>query len=241
MNTNPGIIGIKLGMTQLFLEDGTLLPCTVVQAGCVVVGKRTQEKDGYDALILGLGEKKDKRTSKALKVSYEKREQKVPKVAREIRLSAETVAGYELGQTVKVEEIFEDGQFVDVQATSKGAGFQGVMKRHNFAGAKSSHGAHEWTRHGGSIGMATTPGRVWPGKKMAGQHGNARTTTQNLEIIRVDSERNILLVKGAIPGHKNGLVKIRTAIKRGDQGLGTPPGSAASTDAEEAPAEEAAE
>ena len=218
MNTNPGIIGIKLGMTQLFLEDGTLLPCTVVQAGCVVVGKRTQEKDGYDALILGLGEKKDKRTSKALKVSYEKREQKVPKVAREIRLSAETVAGYELGQTVKVEEIFEDGQFVDVQATSKGAGFQGVMKRHNFAGAKSSHGAHEWTRHGGSIGMATTPGRVWPGKKMAGQHGNRTVTVLHQKIAKVDAERQLILIRGNVPGSKSGIVRVQGAVKKKNAG-----------------------
>jgi len=218
MNTNPGIIGTKLGMTQLFLEDGTLLPCTVVQAGCVVVGKRTQEKDGYDALILGLGEKKEKRISKALQVAYAKKEQKVPQVAREIRLSAETVAGYELGQTVKVEDIFEEGQFVDVQATSKGAGFQGVMKRHNFSGAKASHGAHEWTRHGGSIGMATTPGRVWPGKKMAGQHGNRTVTMLNQKIAKLDAERQLVLIRGNVPGAKSGIVRIQGAVKKKNAG-----------------------
>lgn len=218
MNRNPGIIGIKLGMTQIFQENGTLLPCTVVQAGCVVVGKRTQDKDGYDALILGLGEAKDKRTSKALKVAYDKRGQKVPKIVKELRLSAEAVAGYEIGQAVKVEDVFEEGQFVDVQATSKGAGFQGVMKRHNFSGAKSSHGAHEWTRHGGSIGMATTPGRVWPGKKMAGHHGNKTVSVLNQRIAKLDTDKQLVLIQGSVPGSKSGLVRIQGAVKKKNAG-----------------------
>lgn len=218
MNTNPGIIGTKLGMTQVFMEDGTLLPCTVVQSGCVVVGKRTQEKDGYDAVILGLGEAKEKHLSKAQKVAYEKREQKAPRIAKEIRLSAETVASYELGQALKVEDIFEEGQWVDVQATSKGKGFQGVVKRHNFAGAKASHGAHEWMRHGGSIGMATTPGRVWPGKKMAGQMGNTTVSVLNQRIAKLDSERQLVLIRGSVPGAKSGLVRIQGAAKKKNGG-----------------------
>jgi large subunit ribosomal protein L3 len=218
MNTNPGIIGTKLGVTQVFLEDGRVVSCTVVQAGCIVVGKRTQETDGYDAVILGLGEKKEKRTSKALKTAYEKREQKVPQIAREMRLSAETVASYELGQQIKVEDVFEEGQFVDVQARSKGAGFTGVIVRHNFAGAKSSHGAHEWTRHGGSIGMATTPGRVLLGKKMAGQHGNKTMSVLNQKIAKLVPEKQLVLIEGSVPGSKSAIVRIQGAVKKKNAG-----------------------
>ncbi|MEZ4443431.1 MAG: 50S ribosomal protein L3 [Polyangiaceae bacterium] len=214
MNTHLGIIGTKLGMTQLFLENGELLPCTVVQAGCIVVGKRTQEKDGYDAIILGLGEAKEKRTSKAVRVAFEKVGQKAPRVTRELRLDAATVAGYEIGQAVKVEDVFEEGQLVDVQGRSKGAGFQGVMKRHNFKGAKSSHGAHEWKRHGGSIGTNTTPGRVLPGKKMAGQHGNRIVSVLNQRIAKVIPEKQLILIEGVVPGSKQSIVRVQGAVKK---------------------------
>ena len=135
-------------------------------------------------------------------------------------------------------DIFGAGQKVDAIGVSKGRGNTGVVKRHGFAIKKRTHGTHEFFRHGGSIGAGADPGKVIKGMKMAGQHGNARVTTQNLEVIRVDSERNLIIVRGAVPGHKNGIVKIRTAAKHGDQGLGTPPGQKAT---EDAPAEEAAE
>jgi len=218
MNQNPGIIGTKLGMTQYFKEDGTLIPCTVIQAGCRVVGKRTEEKDGYSALILGLGEAKEKRLSKAVKTAYAKLEQKAPKQTKEVRMSAEAVAGYELGAVLKVEELFEVGQKVDVQAKSKGRGFTGVMVRHNFAGAKNSHGAHESKRHGGSIGMATTPGRVLPGKKMAGQHGNKVVSVLSQKIVHIDAENQLLLLDGSVPGAKSGLVRVQGAVKKKNAG-----------------------
>jgi len=218
MNQNLGIIGTKVGMTQHFKEDGTLVPCTVIQAGCRVVGKRTEEKDGYSAIILGLGEAKDKRLSKAVKTAYEKRGQKAPKITKEIRMSAEAVAGYELGDVLKVEEIFEVGQKVDVQAKSKGRGFTGVMVRHNFAGAKSSHGAHETYRHGGSIGMATTPGRVLPGKKMAGQHGNKIVSVLSQKIVHIDADNQLLLLDGSVPGAKTGVVRVQGAVKKKNAG-----------------------
>ncbi|MEM9692694.1 MAG: 50S ribosomal protein L3 [Myxococcota bacterium] len=214
MNSHPGIIGTKLGMTQVFVDAGHLVPCTVIQAGCRVVGKRTQEKDGYDAVVLGLGTRKDKHLSKAVKTAYAKREQTAPMHTRELRGTAEYVASFELGQELKVQDIFEEGQLVDVQARSKGKGFAGVMKRHNFKGAKASHGAHEWKRHGGSIGMATTPGRVWPGKKMAGQQGHATTSVLSQKIVKIDAEKQLILVAGGVPGPRSGVVRVQGAVKK---------------------------
>jgi large subunit ribosomal protein L3 len=214
VNTHPGIIGTKLGMTQIFGEDGNLVPCTVIQAGCIVVGKRTQEKDGYDALIVGLGEKKEKRASKALRTAFEKVGQKTPQVVRELRGSAELVAGFEIGQALKVEEIFEVGQRVDVQAKSKGRGFTGVMRRHNFAGSKNSHGVHEWHRHGGSIGTNMTPGRVLPGRKMAGQHGNKTVSVLSQRIVKIIPDKQLILLEGTVPGSKTSVVRVQGAVKK---------------------------
>jgi large subunit ribosomal protein L3 len=214
VNTHPGIIGTKLGMTQVFKEDGSLIPCTVIQAGCIVVGKRTQETDGYDALIVGLGERKATRTSKAVRTAFEKVGQKAPQVVRELRGTAEYVASVEIGQPLKVEEIFEEGQRVDVQSKSKGRGFTGVMRRHNFAGSKASHGVHEWHRHGGSIGTNMTPGRVLPGRKMAGQHGNKIVSVLSQRVVKIDSERQLILLEGTVPGAKSSLVRVQGAVKR---------------------------
>lgn len=214
MNEYPGIIGTKLGITELMREDGTLLPCTVIQGGCYVTGKRTLEKDGYDALILGLGERKPKRASKALKVAAEKAGTKLAQNIRELRGTAEYVAGFEIGQELKVEEIFTEGQKVDVQSRSKGSGFTGVMKRHNFSGAKASHGAHEWTRHGGSIGTTTTPGRVKPGQKMAGQHGNKTVSVLNQKIAKIIPEKQLILIEGSVPGSKQAVVRVQGAVKK---------------------------
>ena len=235
MNKNPGILGRKVGMTQLFTEDGSLVPCTVIDASCVVVGKRTEAKDGYSAVVLGLGERRDKRTTKAMKTACEKagpadghgiyqRQDRdpnashtavsVPQHLRELRLPAETVAGYTIGQELNLDELFEVGQRVDVQSRSKGRGFTGVMRRHNFAGAKASHGAHETKRHGGSIGTTTTPGRVWPGTKMAGQHGNKIVSVLNQKVAKVIADKKLLLIAGNVPGARNSIVRVQGAVKK---------------------------
>ncbi len=214
MNKHPGILGKKLGTTQIFLEDGTVVPCTVVQAGCVVVGKRTQEKDGYDALILGLGEKKATRTKKAVRTALEKVGQKVPAVTRELRATAEHVAKYEVGQVVKIEEVFEEGQKVDVQSKSRGRGFQGVVRRHHMRGVNATHGTHEWRRHGGSIGTNMTPGRVLPGLRMSGQMGNVVVSVLNQKVAKILAEQQILYIEGNVPGARNAIVRIQGAVKK---------------------------
>jgi len=219
MNQHPGVIGIKLGMTQFFLDNGTVVPCTVIQAACRVVGKRTEERDGYSALILGLGEKKAKRTSKAVKTAFEKVGQKAPQHTREIRLSAEAVAAHEIGQVLKVEDIFEAGQFVDVQSRSKGKGFSGVIKRHHFSGSKATHGAgHEDHRHGGSIGMATTPGRVFPGTEMAGQHGNRIVSVLSQKVAKVIADEQLVFIEGSVPGPPSAVVRLQGAVKKKNGG-----------------------
>lgn len=205
---------MKLGMTQLVKEDGEIVPCTVVQAGCVVVGKRTEERDGYSALVLGLGERKTKHTTKAQRTAFEKLGQKTPRHTRELRAPADYVAGFELGQVVKVEDTFSEGQLVDVQSRSKGRGFAGVMRKFNFRGAKSSHGAHEVYRHGGSIGTTTTPGRVLPGKKMPGQHGNKTCSVLNQRVAKVIPEKQLVLIEGSVPGSRNAVVRIQGAVKK---------------------------
>ena len=230
----------KLGMTQIFVESGEAIGVTVLEARPnVVVQKKSAEKDGYVAVQLATGERRESLFSKAEKTHFEKNGVAAPKRhLSECRLTEEEAAALEPGMEITV-DIFGAGQLVDAIGTSKGTGFTGVVKRHGFAIKKRTHGTHEFFRHGGSIGAGADPGKVIKGMKMAGQNGNVRTTTQNLEVIRVDSERNVILVRGAVPGHKNGLVKIRTAIKKGDQGLGTPPGQAKAAD--EAPVEESAE
>jgi large subunit ribosomal protein L3 len=214
MNQNPGIIGKKIGYTQIFDDKGEVLRCTVVQAGCVVIGKRTVEKDGYSALILGLGERKEKHTSKPLAGAYKKSGQTPKKVVRELRAPAEHVAKFELGQKLAVDEIFEVGQFVDAQGQSRGRGFTGVMRRWNFAGAVNSHGTHEYFRHGGSIGTNMTPGRTLPNLKMPGHYGDETTSTLNLKIAKLIPEEDLVLILGAVPGSKNGIVTIRGAVKK---------------------------
>jgi large subunit ribosomal protein L3 len=214
MNHHPGIIGIKLGMTQVHDDEGSLIPCTVILSGCRVVGKRTEDKDGYNALILGVGDKKEKRASKALRTAMEKVGQKVPRFTRELRLSGEQVAAYEVGQVLKLEEIFEEGQLVDVQSTSKGHGFTGVVRRHNFRGVNQTHGTHEWRRHGGSIGTNMTPGRTLPGRKMAGQMGNVTTSVLNQRVVKIIADQQLLLLGGSVPGARNGMVRVQGAVKR---------------------------
>jgi len=214
MNQFPGVIGRKLGMTQIFLEDGSVVPCTVIESNVTVVGKRTQEKDGYDAIIVGSGERKEKHTSKALAGAFKKAGVEPKRTLRELRCSAEFAASVEVGAGLKVDALFKEGQFVDVQGTTKGRGFTGVMRRHHFAGNVRTHGTHEYRRHGGSIGTNMTPGRVKLGMKMPGQHGNKTRSVLSQKIVKVVAEQNLLLIHGGVPGSRNGLVFVRGAIKK---------------------------
>ena len=215
MNTNLGLIGKKLGNTQIFDAEGVVHRVTAIACGpCMVVGKRTPERDGYSALVLGFGQKREKSVNQPAAGFFKKIEQKPAEALREFRLAPEVVAKYEIGQQLKPSEIFSEGQLVDVAGDSKGRGFTGVMKRHNFKGSRtSSHGTHEYQRHGGAIGTNMTPGRVFPGLKMPGQYGAERVTMLNLRVAKVIDEQNILLVEGGVPGSRNALVTVCGAVK----------------------------
>jgi len=214
MNQHPGVIGRKLGMTQIFTADGTVVPCTIIEAGSFVVGKRSQAKDGYDALILGFGDKREKVTTKALLGQFKKANLSPKRSLKEFRCDPEFIAKFEVGQELKIEEVFEEGQFVDVRGTSRGRGFTGVMRRHNFAGNVRTHGTHEYERHGGSIGTNMTPGRTLPGKSMPGQCGNAFVTVLTQPVVKVVAEERLILIRGGVPGSKNGIVTVRGATKK---------------------------
>ncbi|MDB4972331.1 MAG: hypothetical protein JWN48_672 [Myxococcaceae bacterium] len=216
MNTNPGLIGKKLGNTQIFNDEGLVHRVTAIECGPnVVVGKRTIERDGYSALVLGIGEKRQKSVNKPEAGLFTKLGIKPVLDMREFRLAEDVVAKYEVGALIKPSELFTEGQLVDVCGDSKGRGFTGVMKRHNFKGARTAtHGSHEYQRHGGAIGTNMTPGRVFPGLKMPGQHGNARVTVQNLRVAKILDEQNIVLVEGSVPGSRNAFVTVRTAVKK---------------------------
>jgi large subunit ribosomal protein L3 len=214
MNQYPGVIGRKLGMTQIFTEDGTVVPCTVIEARSVVVGKRTAEKDGYDALILGFGDKREKLVSRALLGQFKKANVTPKRTLREFRVAADIVSKFEVGQAVKLDEVFAVGQFVDVQGVSRGRGFTGVMVRHNFAGNVRTHGTHEYERHGGAIGTNMTPGRTLPGKRMPGQHGNATNSVISQAIVKIVAEDDLILIRGGVPGPNNGVVAVRGAVKK---------------------------
>lgn len=207
-----GIIGRKLGMTQFFLSDGNVAPVTLVEAGpCPVIQKKTLEKDGYRALQLAFLSKKETRVNQPLQGHFAKAGKGTYYVLKEIR--TDEVGEVEVGHEITV-DIFKPGEMVDVIGTSKGRGFTGVVKRHGFKGAPGGHGTHEYFRHGGSIGAAAFPAHTFKGMKMPGHHGNRQVTVQNLEIIDVRSERNLLLIKGAVPGWRNGIVVIQEAKKK---------------------------
>jgi len=203
-----GIIGRKLGMTQVFDEAGVVHPVTVVEAGpCVVTQIRTNDKDGYEAVQLGFG------LSKRLTKPEQGHRQASGYMSRTLReVKATDVGSFEVGQVLKA-DVFEAGETVDVAGTSKGRGFQGGVKRHGFAGGPKTHGQSDRLRAPGSIGSSATPGRVFKGMRMAGHMGNEKVTVQNLEILRVDTDRNLLLIKGSVPGPNNGLVIVRRAVK----------------------------
>ncbi|BBY80003.1 50S ribosomal protein L3 [Mycolicibacterium pulveris] len=212
-----GILGTKLGMTQVFDENNRVVPVTVVKAGPNVVTRiRTIERDGYSAVQLAYGEINPRKVNKPLKGQYEAAGVNPRRHLAELRLDDDATAEYEVGQELTA-EIFTDGSYVDVTGTSKGKGFAGTMKRHGFRGQGASHGAQAVHRRPGSIGGCATPGRVFKGTRMAGRMGNDRVTTQNLLVHKVDAENGVLLIKGAIPGRNGGLVMVRSAIKRGEK------------------------
>ena len=202
----------KLGMTQIYDDVGACIPVTVLEAGPnVVVQKKTQETDGYDALQLGFGERRPDLFSKPERGHFEKANVAPKRDLRESRVSAEQAAEHEVGQEIKC-DVFEEGQVVDVIGTSKGRGHAGVVKRHGFAIKRRTHGTHEFFRHGGAIGAGAWPGKVIKGLKMAGQLGDERVTLRNATGVRVDPERNLLFVRGGVPGHRNGIVRVRAAV-----------------------------
>jgi large subunit ribosomal protein L3 len=215
MNQHPGLIGLKLGMTQVVEDDGTVIPCTVIEARPVVVAKRSKDKDGYTALVLGTGERKEKHTNKPLMGLYKKLGGTPKRTLREFRCTEEQAAKFEVGAEVVVDQVFTQGQFVDVRGVSRGRGFTGVMTRHNFKGSRTqTHGTHEYQRHGGSIGCRKTPGRTFLGQGMPGQHGNVTKSVLNQPVVRVLPEQNLILVRGGIPGARNSLVEVRGAVKK---------------------------
>jgi len=206
-----GIIGRKIGMTQLFLEDGSVIPATLVEAGpCKVIQKKTKEKEGYDALQLGFLEKKERLVNKPLAGHFKKAGGSPYYFLKEFRL--ENTEGYEIGQDVTL-NLFKPGDVVDVTGYSKGKGFAGVVKRHGFHGFPASRGTHEYFRHGGSVGSNSYPAHVFKGKRMPGQLGNQRVTVQNIKVVDVREDQNLILLQGGIPGAPHGLILIRSATK----------------------------
>ncbi len=201
----PGIIGRKIGMTSIYSAEGKAMPCTVLEAGpCVVTQVKTQDRDGYEAVQLGFGDRKEKNTPKSLKGHFKKAKTDPKSKLVEFK-------GFEdknLGDIINV-DIFQEGEYVSVIGTSKGKGFQGVVKRHGFGGVgQSTHGQHNRLRAPGSIGAASYPARVFKGMRMAGQMGNERVTIENLQVLKVLADKNLIVVKGSVPGHKGSTVII---------------------------------
>lgn len=206
-----GIIGRKVGMTQFFNERGQSVPVTVIEAGpCVVIQKKTVENDGYNAIQVGYRAKKTHRVNKPLMGHYKNAGKGAFYHLRELKI--EDTEKFELGQEIRA-DIFEEGEFVDVTGHSKGRGFQGVVKRHGFAGGPATHGSM-FHRAPGAIGQCADPSRVWKNQKMPGHYGNDRVTVMNLRVVKIFPEKNLLFVKGAIPGSRNGVVIVRNALKK---------------------------
>jgi large subunit ribosomal protein L3 len=204
-------------MTSIFSDKGQVVPVTVIEAGpMVVVQVKTMERDGYAAVQLGFGEKKQQRAKKPELGHVRKAGTGPKKVLREVRVPAAEIEQYRPGQTIALAEMgFAAGDFVDVIGTSKGKGYQGVMKRHHFKGYSGSHGAHEYKRHGGSIGSSAAPSRVFKGMGMAGHMGNQQATLQNLKVVEVRPEQNLLLIQGSVPGHNDALLLVKLSKKKG--------------------------
>lgn len=215
MSLKMGLLGRKLGMTQVFYDDGTALGCTALQVGpCVVTAQRTPERHGYAAVQIGFEETPVRKLRRPQAGVFKKAGiEKTPAVLREVRLPAADVAKYETGKLLNAQDVFKAGDVVDVIGVTKGKGYQGVMKRHRMAGFVNGHGTHEFFRHGGSIGCRLTPGRVHKGKRMSGLMGNERATASDLVIVRVLDSDGVVLVKGAVPGPAGGLVMLRGSVK----------------------------
>jgi large subunit ribosomal protein L3 len=207
-----GVIAKKLGMTRLFLEDGKQVPVTVLQLDNLqVVAQRTAERDGYSAVQLGAGTAKAKRTTAGMRGHFAKANVEPKRKIAEFRVTPDCLIG--VGEEITADHYFA-GQFVDVAGTSIGKGFQGAMKRHNFGGLRASHGVSVSHRSHGSTGQCQDPGKVFKGKKMAGHMGAVRSTTQNLQVVRTDSDRGLIMIKGAVPGSKGGWVTVKDAVKK---------------------------
>ena len=207
---NKGLIGRKVGMTQIFDESGKVIPVTVIEAGpCVVAQVKTMDNDGYEAIQLGFGDVKEKKLTKPAKGHFTKVNVTPKKHLREFRL--DSVEGLTVGQELKA-DVFVAGDKVDIQGTSKGKGFQGVIKRHGQHRGPMGHGSM-YHRRPGSMGPTSTPGRVFPGKKLPGHMGSVTVTIQNLEVIKVDLDKNVILVKGSVPGTKGAILKVKSSVK----------------------------
>lgn len=217
-----GLLGQKLGMTHVFRE-GLRIGVTVVQAGtCVVLGKRTVEKDGYSAVQIGFGEKPLRLCNKPELGVANKLNVKTPRIIREFRLDPKQVDQFEVGKTLPISSVIKPETFVDVVGQSKGKGFQGVIKRHHMAASVNSHGSHEFFRHGGSIGCRLTPGRVHLGKRMTGHMGDERVTVESVTVVEVRDEEGLILLRGSVPGARGGYLELRNSTKRTGQARLTP-------------------
>jgi len=204
-----GLIGKKIGMTRTFTEEGNSVPVTLLELGpCVVTQQKNNDKDGYNALQVGFQEVDEKKVSNPLAGHFKKNDLKFYKFLNEFKVGENNLKEFDVGSELTV-EMFRETELVDVTGVSKGRGFAGVMKRHNFSGKNATHGTHKSFRGAGSIGQCATPSRVFKGKKMAGHMGNSVTTIHNLEIVRVDKDRNMVMVKGAVPGHKNSNIIVK--------------------------------
>ncbi len=210
---NRGILGTKIGMTRVFQDDGQAVAVTLVEAGpCTVLQRKTVADEGYDAIQIGYGTKREKLVTQPMKGHFKKAGDENFRFVREVRLHDAGDDAPAVGDTITC-EVFEEGDYVDAIATMKGRGYTGVIKRHNFKTLKESHGGHFFVRHAGSIG-SRKPQHTLPGTRMSGQHGNKRVTVQNLQILRIDAEKNLLYVKGGLPGPNGGLVILREAKKK---------------------------
>lgn len=209
------LLGKKIGMTQIFSDGGDVIPVTAVQVGpCVVVQKKTADKDGYFAVQIGFDDKKKQRVNKPEAGHAKNSKSAVKRFVKEVRLDEKSAAEYEVGMTLSA-DLLKVGDCVDITGTSIGKGFAGVMKRHNFAGKDAAHGTHEFFRHGGSIGNRSDPGKVFKNKKMPGHLGAEKVTVQNLTVVAVEPDTNTVLIKGAVPGAKNGYLYLRASVKGG--------------------------
>jgi large subunit ribosomal protein L3 len=214
-SAKPGLIGRKLGMTQIFDDAGNTIGVTLVEVAPnrVLQVKSSKGKDGYAALQLGYGSQKESRITKPMRGHMAKSGTSFVRYVREMRVDEAVASKYQAGQFIEASEIFAVKDRIDVSGVSKGRGFGGVMKRHNFSGFKRTHGAHEYKRHGGSVGCRLTPGMTLGGMPMPGHYGNADVTVQNVQIVRMDKERNLLFLKGGVPGPNGAIFKLRKAAK----------------------------